>query len=195
MRAFTDGYISVLLPLHLTRLGFGSITTATLVVGLVTYRFKRRHLLFIAAMLMAVHGPGFRARACVLAAPGRRVCRHLEPIIRQCQRFLAARTIVVPADSERQAAHRTFRPLRRGRITDRRGRRALRGCALLQTRSQSARADLILMRKIGRHLPYRTCDTFITCGYRDPGATCLRSVSDTPSHVLPISSPPITSVR
>src|SRR6266516_866853 len=56
-RAFADGYVSVLLPLYLTRLGFsglriGGITTATLVgssaltlaVGLIAYRFKRRHL-------------------------------------------------------------------------------------------------------------------------------------------------------
>jgi len=72
VRAFTDGYVSVLLPLYLTRLGFdglriGGITTATLVgssaltlvVGLVAYRFKRRHLLFSAAMLMAFTGLGF----------------------------------------------------------------------------------------------------------------------------------------
>jgi len=72
VRAFTDGYVRVLLPLYLTRLGFdclriGGITTATLVgssaltlvVGLVTYRFKRRHLHFIAAMLMAFTGLGF----------------------------------------------------------------------------------------------------------------------------------------
>jgi len=72
VRAFTDGYMSVLLPLYLTRLGFdglriGGITTATLVgssaltlvAGLITYRFKRRHLLFSAAMLMAFTGLGF----------------------------------------------------------------------------------------------------------------------------------------
>jgi len=72
IRAFTDGYVSVLLPLYLTRLGFsglriGGITTATLigssaltlVVGLVAYRFKRRHLLFSAALLMAFTGLGF----------------------------------------------------------------------------------------------------------------------------------------
>jgi MFS family permease len=72
VRAFTDGYVSVLLPLYLTRLGFGGlriggITTATLVgssvltliVGLIAYRFKRRHLLFSAALLMAFTGLGF----------------------------------------------------------------------------------------------------------------------------------------
>jgi len=72
IRAFTDGYVSVLLPLYLTRHGFsglriGGITTATLVgsavltlvVGLIAYRFKRRHLLFSAALLMAFTGLGF----------------------------------------------------------------------------------------------------------------------------------------
>ncbi len=72
IRAFTDGYVSVLLPVYLTRLGFGGlriggITTATLVgssaltlvVGLIAYRFKRRHLLFSAAILMAFTGLGF----------------------------------------------------------------------------------------------------------------------------------------
>ncbi|MHB8645298.1 MAG: MFS transporter [Thermomicrobiales bacterium] len=72
VRAFTDGYVSVLLPLYLTRLGLsglriGGVTTATLVgssaltlvVGLIAYRFKRRHLLFSAAMLMMFTGLGF----------------------------------------------------------------------------------------------------------------------------------------
>jgi MFS family permease len=72
IRAFTDGYVSVLLALYLARLGFsslriGGITTATLVgssvltlvVGLIAYRFKRRHLLFSAALLMIFTGLGF----------------------------------------------------------------------------------------------------------------------------------------
>ena len=72
VRAFTDGFVSILLPLYLTRLGFnglriGGITTATLVgssaltlvVGLIAYRFKRRHLLFSAALLMVATGLGF----------------------------------------------------------------------------------------------------------------------------------------
>lgn len=72
VRAFTDGFVSVLLPLYLTRLGFrglqiGGVTTATFVgsaaltlgVGLVAYCFKRRHLLFGAALLMAATGIGF----------------------------------------------------------------------------------------------------------------------------------------
>ncbi len=72
VRAFGDGFISVLLPLYLASLGFtglriGGITTATLVgsgaltlaVGLLAYRFKRRHLLFSAAVLLTATGLGF----------------------------------------------------------------------------------------------------------------------------------------
>lgn len=72
MRAFGDGFVSVLLPLHLTTQGFtvfqvGAIATATLVgsaaltmsVGLVAYRTRRRVLLVRASILMAVTGLGF----------------------------------------------------------------------------------------------------------------------------------------
>jgi MFS family permease len=72
VRAFGDGFISVLLPLYLTTLGLstfriGAVTTATLVgsaaltllVGLVAYRLKRRRLLFGAAQLMIATGLGF----------------------------------------------------------------------------------------------------------------------------------------
>jgi MFS family permease len=72
VRAFGDGFVSVLLPLHLTTLGFesvqiGAIATATLVgsaaltllVGLVAYRLQRRVLLLRASVLMAATGLGF----------------------------------------------------------------------------------------------------------------------------------------
>jgi MFS family permease len=72
VRAFGDGFISVLLPLYLTRLGFsnfriGAVTTSTLVgsaaltllVGLVSYRLKRRNLLLSAALLMVATGLAF----------------------------------------------------------------------------------------------------------------------------------------
>ena len=74
MRAFVDGLVSVLLPLHLATLGYGglkvgAITTATLVgsavltllVGLVANRYPRRRLLAFAALLMAATGVGFFA--------------------------------------------------------------------------------------------------------------------------------------
>ncbi len=72
VRAFGDGFVSVLLPLHLTRLGLdtvqiGAVATATLVgsagltlfVGLVAHRFPRRALLIRASLLMAATGAGF----------------------------------------------------------------------------------------------------------------------------------------
>lgn len=74
IRAFGDGFISVLLPLYLTTLGFsslriGAIATSTLVgsaaltllVGLIAYRMKRRRLLLWAALLMIATGMGFAA--------------------------------------------------------------------------------------------------------------------------------------
>jgi MFS family permease len=72
VRAFGDGFVSVLLPVYLTGLGFsgfqvGVLTTATLVgsaaltllVGLVAYRLRRRRLLSSAAVLMLATGLGF----------------------------------------------------------------------------------------------------------------------------------------
>ena len=72
VRAFADGFVSVLLPAYLLGLGFqafqiGAVATATLVgsavltllVGLVAHRFRTRPLLTSAAVLMAVTGAGF----------------------------------------------------------------------------------------------------------------------------------------
>ncbi|MHB8618136.1 MAG: MFS transporter [Chloroflexota bacterium] len=72
VRALGDGFVSVLLPLYLTRLGLdalriGAITTGTLVgsavltlaVGLVAYRLPRRVLLFGASLLMVATGVAF----------------------------------------------------------------------------------------------------------------------------------------
>ena len=72
VRAFGDGFVSVLLPLHLATLGFGNarigaIATATLVgsavltlfVGFVAHRWRRRALLVRAAALMIATGFGF----------------------------------------------------------------------------------------------------------------------------------------
>jgi MFS family permease len=72
VRAFGDGFVSVLLPLHLSELGLsnvriGIVVTATLVgsalvtllVGVVAYRMRRRSLLLRAATLMAATGIGF----------------------------------------------------------------------------------------------------------------------------------------
>jgi MFS family permease len=72
LRAFADGYVSLLLPLYLISLGFGPfevgvIATATLLgsgvltllAGLYAWRFEYRKLLLMAAALMAATGFGF----------------------------------------------------------------------------------------------------------------------------------------
>lgn len=72
VRAFADGFVSVLLPVYLLRLGFsgfeiGGVATATLVgssaltllVGFIAHRFRARPLLASAALLMAATGAGF----------------------------------------------------------------------------------------------------------------------------------------
>jgi predicted MFS family arabinose efflux permease len=74
LRAFGDGYVSLLLPVYLLALGLspfdvGVITTATLLgsgaltllVGLHAYRFRYRTLLLAATALMTATGLGFAA--------------------------------------------------------------------------------------------------------------------------------------
>lgn len=74
VRAFGDGYVSLLLPVYLLQLGLtplqvGIIATATLTgsgvlalgVGLHAHRFSHRALLLAAAALMAATGVGFAA--------------------------------------------------------------------------------------------------------------------------------------
>jgi len=72
LRAFGDGYVSLLLPLYLLELGYGPlavgvIATATLMgsgvltlaVGMRAYRYPIRSLLLAATLLMAATGAGF----------------------------------------------------------------------------------------------------------------------------------------
>ena len=72
LRAFADGFVSVLLPVYLLELGFsviaiGAIVTATLIgsalltlwVGIYAHRHKRRLMLLGACVLMAATGAGF----------------------------------------------------------------------------------------------------------------------------------------
>jgi len=72
LRAFADGYVSLLLPLYLLDLGYspleiGVLTTATLLgsgmltllVGLLGHRHHYRSMLLAAALLMAATGAGF----------------------------------------------------------------------------------------------------------------------------------------
>src|SRR6266403_6304322 len=71
LRAFADGFVSLLLPIYLVELGFsalaiGAIVTSTLIgtalltlwVGLIANRYSRRRLLLAAALLMAATGAG-----------------------------------------------------------------------------------------------------------------------------------------
>jgi MFS family permease len=72
VRAFGDGFVSLLLPIYLLRLGFsplaiGSIITSTLLgsalltlaLGLIAHRHSRRWMLRGACLLMAATGMGF----------------------------------------------------------------------------------------------------------------------------------------
>ena len=72
LRAFADGYVAVLLPVHLANLGLeafavGAVSAATLLgsalltlaLGLVAHRLHRRRALVGAALLMAATGFGF----------------------------------------------------------------------------------------------------------------------------------------
>src|SRR5260370_36197468 len=74
LRAFADGFVSLLLPIYLVELGvsalaIGAIVTSTLIgtallplwVGLIANRYSRRRLLLAAAGLMAATGAGFAA--------------------------------------------------------------------------------------------------------------------------------------
>ncbi|WP_207537646.1 MFS transporter [Sabulicella rubraurantiaca] len=72
LRAFGDGYVAILLPVHLSSLGFdalavGAISTATLLgssllalgLGAVGHRIRRRPALLAASLLMAASGFAF----------------------------------------------------------------------------------------------------------------------------------------
>ena len=72
VRAFGDGFVSILVPVYLTGIGFGAfevgvLTTAmllgpamiTLVVGVVAYRLKTVRLLATATTLMVLSGIGY----------------------------------------------------------------------------------------------------------------------------------------
>ena len=74
LRAFADGYVAILLPVHLSLLGFeafavGAISTAallgsaflTLALGMTAHRVRRRPALLGAALLMAATGLAFAA--------------------------------------------------------------------------------------------------------------------------------------
>ena len=132
LRAFGDGFVSLLLPLYLLELGFGPlqvgiIATATLcgsglltlAVGLRAHRYHYRTLLLAAAALMAATGLAFRRRARdfwpLLVIAHRRNAQSVE---RRRQRVPAARARGAVARRRRPRAHRRVRalqPCRRAR--------------------------------------------------------------------------------
>jgi MFS family permease len=72
VRAFADGFVSLLLPIYLLQLGFsalaiGSIITSTLIgsalltlaLGMIAHRHSRRRIVCAACLLMAATGAGF----------------------------------------------------------------------------------------------------------------------------------------
>jgi MFS family permease len=72
LRAFGDGFVSLLLPVYLKALGFDAFrigviaavtligsAAATTVVGFTAHRYGRRRLLVIATLLMIATGLGF----------------------------------------------------------------------------------------------------------------------------------------
>ncbi len=72
MRAFGDGFVSVLLPLHLLELGYSTVqvgviatatmlgsATLTLLVGLIAYKLNLRELLIRCSILTVITGLGF----------------------------------------------------------------------------------------------------------------------------------------
>lgn len=74
LRAFGDGYVSLLLPFYLTLLGFSALEVGvmvtstllgsgimTLAVGFIAHRYRSRNLLLAASLLMSATGVAFVA--------------------------------------------------------------------------------------------------------------------------------------
>ncbi len=126
LRAFTDGYVAILLPAYLLALGLGKWEVGlisapprllgsalmTLAVGQWGHRFPQRRLLLAAALLMAVTGlllAGLRPSFWPLLID--RLRRHDESEFRRCQRLPAAGARAAGRDSARRRTHRPVRPL------------------------------------------------------------------------------------
>ena len=137
MRAFGDGFVSVLLPLHLLELGFsavqvGVIATATmlgsaaltLLVGLIAYKLNLRELLIRCSILTVITGLGFTFvhdfwPLLVVAFIGT-----LNPSSGDVSVFLPTEQALLPRTVSDTRAHRSLRPLRHDRVAGRRLRRA-----------------------------------------------------------------------
>ena len=99
VRAFGDGYVTLLLPIYLVDLGFGTlaigaIVTSTLIgtalltlwIGWIANRYSRR-LLLIARRYCDSDRRRFCDRHGFLASPDDRFCRDNEPDVGGCQCF------------------------------------------------------------------------------------------------------------
>src|SRR6478609_4043507 len=108
LRAFGDGYVSLLLPVYLLALGLspfevGVITTGTLLgSGVLT-------------LVVGLHAHRYRYRTLLLAATGRGFCRHAQSVERRRQRLSAARAGGTRPYRSRQAANGDVRALQPGR--------------------------------------------------------------------------------
>ena len=93
LRGFADGFVSVVLAVYLTTLGFsplqiGAIVTGTLLgsaaltlgTGLVAHRWELRTLLLAACVLMTAHRHRIHRGDRVLGVDGHRGARHVEPV-------------------------------------------------------------------------------------------------------------------
>ena len=169
MRAFGDGFVSVLLPLHLLELGFsavqvGVIATATmlgsaaltLLVGLIAYKLNLRELLIRCSILTVITGLGFTFvhdfwPLLVVAFIGT-----LNPSSGDVSVFLPTEQALLPRTVSDSATHRPLRPLRHDRVAGRRLRRARLRLAgvdrtplALRLRA-SGRRDVPDLRRLGR---------------------------------------------
>ena len=182
LRAFGDGFVSLLLPLYLLDLGLRARCRwassrrrrccgsglLTLPVGLHAHRYALpRSLLLAATALMAATGLGFAFVTRFLAAAGDRRRRNAQSVERRRQRVPAARARGAVAAGRRQAAHGRLRALQPRRHARRGGRvaggRPARdalgpdtGCPL----RASLQAMFVLYARAGR------------CSPRSPTAAC-----------------------
>src|SRR5215471_2645249 len=129
VRAFGDGFVSILMPVYLTGIGFGAfevgaLTTAmllgpammTLGIGLIAHRIKTVRLLATATTLMVVSGIGY-AFETILAAAHYRPGGDLEPDGKRCKRIRSFGANVALERGCSPTAHEHFRHLQPDRIS------------------------------------------------------------------------------
>ena len=157
LRAFGDGFVSLLLPLYLIDLGYDTVTVGliasatllgsgamTLAVGLTAHRYHYRTLLLAAAAAMAATGLGFAAFTDLWPLLVIAVVGHAQSVERRRQRVPADGACGPRARRRRSKSHRRVRALRARGHARRRHRLAGRGCTVGHRR---------LDRMAAAHLP------------------------------------------